>query len=117
MCVCGDLIDELPLAQATVSEHLKVLKKAGIVVGEVSGPGNMLLPGPRRSGRAAGGRHGAGFKPCRLTLRCNQDCNQTEPILPKEVVMLNSADSMGNIGEYGGCCDDECECDCCVRSC
>lgn len=31
--------------------------------------------------------------------------------------MLNSADSIGNIGECGGCCDDECDCDCCVRSC
>ncbi len=37
-CVCGDLIDELPLAQATVSQHLNILKEAGIVVGEVSGP-------------------------------------------------------------------------------
>ncbi len=46
-CVCGDLIDELPLAQATVSEHLKVLKEAGIVVGEVSGPATCyyLAPG------------------------------------------------------------------------
>ncbi len=37
-CVCGDLIDELPLAQATVSQHRKIRKEAGIVVGEVSGP-------------------------------------------------------------------------------
>ncbi len=46
-CVCGDLVDELPLAQATVSQHLKVLKEAGIVVGEVSGPATCycLAPG------------------------------------------------------------------------
>lgn len=37
-CVCGDLVDELPLAQSTVSEHLKVLKDAGIVRGNFEGP-------------------------------------------------------------------------------
>lgn len=37
-CVTGDLVDELPLAQSTVSEHLKVLKDAGIVQGTVDGP-------------------------------------------------------------------------------
>lgn len=37
-CVCGDLVDALPLAQATVSQHLRVLKAAGIVKGEVDGP-------------------------------------------------------------------------------
>ncbi len=37
-CVCGDLVGELPLAQSTVSEHLKVLKDAGIVRGNVEGP-------------------------------------------------------------------------------
>lgn len=37
-CVCGDLVDALPLAQATVSQHLKVLKTAGLVKGEVDGP-------------------------------------------------------------------------------
>jgi ArsR family transcriptional regulator len=37
-CACGDLVDELPLAQSTVSEHLKVLKDAGIVRGNIEGP-------------------------------------------------------------------------------
>lgn len=37
-CVCGELVDELPLAQSTVSEHLKVLKDAGIVQGTLEGP-------------------------------------------------------------------------------
>jgi len=37
-CLCGDLVDVLPLAQATVSQHLKVLKAAGLVKGEVDGP-------------------------------------------------------------------------------
>lgn len=36
-CICGDLVDELPLAQATVSQHLKELKQVGILKGEVEG--------------------------------------------------------------------------------
>lgn len=37
-CVCGDIVDELPLAQATVSQHLKALKEVGIIQGTISGP-------------------------------------------------------------------------------
>jgi len=37
-CVCGDLVDALPLAQSTVSQHLKVLKAAGLVQGTIDGP-------------------------------------------------------------------------------
>ncbi|MGZ4314950.1 MAG: ArsR/SmtB family transcription factor [Gaiellaceae bacterium] len=37
-CYCGELVDELSLAQATVSQHLKVLKDAGLIVGEIEGP-------------------------------------------------------------------------------
>ncbi len=37
-CVCGELVDELPLAQSTVSQHLKVLKDAGLIQGEIDGP-------------------------------------------------------------------------------
>lgn len=37
-CVCGDLVDELPLAQSTVSQHLKQLKEAGLIQGEIDGP-------------------------------------------------------------------------------
>jgi ArsR family transcriptional regulator len=37
-CICGELVDELPLAQSTVSQHLKVLKESGLVMGEVDGP-------------------------------------------------------------------------------
>jgi ArsR family transcriptional regulator len=36
-CSCGQIVDELPLAQATVSQHLKVLKDAGLIVGEIEG--------------------------------------------------------------------------------
>ena len=37
-CVCGEIVDELPLAQSTVSQHLKILKEAGLIRGEVDGP-------------------------------------------------------------------------------
>ena len=37
-CVCGQIVLDLPLAQATVSQHLKVLKQAGIIRGQVDGP-------------------------------------------------------------------------------
>ncbi len=37
-CYCGQFVDELALAQATVSQHLKVLKDAGLIVGEIEGP-------------------------------------------------------------------------------
>lgn len=36
-CVCGDLVDELRLAQATTSQHLKELKNAGIIQGTIEG--------------------------------------------------------------------------------
>jgi ArsR family transcriptional regulator len=38
VCICGELVDELPLAQSTVSQHLKILKESGLVMGEVDGP-------------------------------------------------------------------------------
>jgi ArsR family transcriptional regulator len=37
-CSCGELVEQLPFAQSTVSEHLKVLKHAGLIVGEIDGP-------------------------------------------------------------------------------
>lgn len=37
-CICGEIVDELPLAQSTVSQHLKVLKEAGLIRGNVEGP-------------------------------------------------------------------------------
>ena len=36
-CICGEIVDELPLAQATVSQHLKVLKEAGLITGRIEG--------------------------------------------------------------------------------
>lgn len=37
-CICGDIVNRLPLAQATVSQHLKVLKEAGWIQGSIDGP-------------------------------------------------------------------------------
>ncbi len=36
-CVCGDIVDELPLSQSTVSQHLRELKDAGLIKGEIEG--------------------------------------------------------------------------------
>ncbi len=36
-CICGDLVDELGLAQATISQHLKELKSAGLIQGTIEG--------------------------------------------------------------------------------
>ncbi|MEZ4268781.1 MAG: metalloregulator ArsR/SmtB family transcription factor [Myxococcota bacterium] len=37
-CIVGDIVDELPLAQSTISQHLKQLKDAGLIRGQVDGP-------------------------------------------------------------------------------
>jgi len=37
-CVCGDIVQELPLSQSTVSQHLKELKNAGLIKGTIEGP-------------------------------------------------------------------------------
>lgn len=37
-CICGELVEALPLAQSTVSQHLKELKNAGLINGTVDGP-------------------------------------------------------------------------------
>lgn len=36
-CICGDIVNELPLAQPTVSQHLKELKNAGLIKGDIEG--------------------------------------------------------------------------------
>jgi len=37
-CICGEIVNLLPLAQSTVSQHLKILKESGLVKGEIEGP-------------------------------------------------------------------------------
>lgn len=38
VCICGDIVNELPLSQSTVSQHLKELKQVGLIKGDVEGP-------------------------------------------------------------------------------
>lgn len=37
-CICGELVEDLPLAQSTVSQHLKALKEIGLIKGTIDGP-------------------------------------------------------------------------------
>ena len=37
-CICGELVEAMPLSQATVSQHLKTLKQAGLIQGSIDGP-------------------------------------------------------------------------------
>ncbi|WP_066834822.1 ArsR/SmtB family transcription factor [Rufibacter ruber] len=46
-CICGDLVEVVPLAQATVSQHLKELKKAGLIQGTVEGTSVCYCIDPR----------------------------------------------------------------------
>lgn len=46
-CICGEIVDELDLAQSTVSQHLKIMKEAKLVQGEVDGPRVCYCLSPR----------------------------------------------------------------------
>jgi len=46
-CVCGEIVDQLPIAQATVSQHLKALKDIGIIQGDVEGPRTCYCLNPK----------------------------------------------------------------------
>lgn len=46
-CVCGEIVDQLDLAQSTVSQHLKIMKEAGLIQGEVDGPRVCYYLSPR----------------------------------------------------------------------
>ncbi|HSR49998.1 MAG TPA: metalloregulator ArsR/SmtB family transcription factor [Acidobacteriota bacterium] len=37
-CICGEIVEVMPLAQSTVSQHLRELRRAGLIRGEVDGP-------------------------------------------------------------------------------
>lgn len=47
-CMCGVICEQLPIAQSTVSQHLKVLREARLVHGEVDGPRTCYCADPRR---------------------------------------------------------------------
>jgi DNA-binding transcriptional ArsR family regulator len=46
-CMCGDIVERLPIAQSTVSQHLKKLKEAGWIQGEIEGPRTCYCVAPR----------------------------------------------------------------------
>ncbi len=50
-CCCGEIVEQVPLAQATVSQHLKVLKDAGLIQGEIDGPRTCYCANRHRLGR------------------------------------------------------------------
>lgn len=51
-CICGDIVDRMPLSQATVSQHLKELKKVGLIHGEIEGPRTCYCLDPESVARA-----------------------------------------------------------------
>jgi predicted transcriptional regulator len=53
-CVCGEIVSAIGLAQATVSQHLKVLKSAGLVYGTISGPSTCYCVHPDAINRLKG---------------------------------------------------------------
>jgi predicted transcriptional regulator len=53
-CICGDIVLAIGLAQATVSQHLKVLKNAGMIYGSISGPATCYCVHPDAIARLKG---------------------------------------------------------------
>jgi DNA-binding transcriptional ArsR family regulator len=51
-CVCGSIVDEIPLSQSTVSQHLAALKEAGLIQGTISGPKTCYCIEPKAFRRA-----------------------------------------------------------------
>lgn len=52
-CIGGDIVDAVGLAQSTVSEHLRILKAAGVISGEISGPRTCYALNPAALGPLA----------------------------------------------------------------
>ena len=52
-CICGEFVDELPLSQSTVSQHLRELKQVGLIVGEIEGPKTCYCLDPKMVKSAA----------------------------------------------------------------
>jgi DNA-binding transcriptional ArsR family regulator len=50
-CICGEIVEILPLAQSTVSQHLKALKNAGLIQGTVDGPRSCYCVNPKAVSR------------------------------------------------------------------
>lgn len=48
VCMCGEIVEQIPLAQSTVSQHLKILKESGLIQGEVDGPKVCYCVNPKK---------------------------------------------------------------------
>ena len=46
VCITGEIVETTPLAQSTVSQHLKVLREAGLIIGEIEGPATCYCINP-----------------------------------------------------------------------
>jgi len=53
-CICGELVDQMTLAQSTVSQHLKILKESGLIAGEIDGPKVCYCVNPEALARLKG---------------------------------------------------------------
>ena len=56
-CVCGAIVDELPLSQSTVSQHLRELKKVGLIKGDIEGPSVCYCINPKAWARLKSSMH------------------------------------------------------------
>jgi DNA-binding transcriptional ArsR family regulator len=57
-CICGEIVKVMPLAQSTVSQHLKVLLEAGLIQGEIDGPKSCYCVNPKALEKLSGLFHG-----------------------------------------------------------
>jgi len=62
-CITGEIVEYTTLAQSTVSQHLKVLREAGLIQGEIEGPANLLLRQPGRHSSFLNHKLTGGFQP------------------------------------------------------
>ena len=67
-CICGDIVERMPFSQSTVSQHLKELKRVGLIKGEIDGPRTCYCLDNETLNRAQDGflRLFAGFGCCGL---------------------------------------------------
>ena len=73
-CICGDIVDRMPFSQSTVSQHLKELKRVGLIIGEIDGPRTCYCLDNKTLARAQEGflRLFAGFGCCGLEGKTNE---------------------------------------------
>ncbi len=73
-CICGDIVEQMPLSQSTVSQHLKELKRVGLITGTIDGPRTCYCLDSQTLARAQDGflRLFAGFGCCGLEGKTNE---------------------------------------------